>query len=91
MKNSFDCPGSGKCHAPGMWCDCCGDVTLVCDDPACMAHDRIEEIHAKLDTALERCKGLKKELVEAESEMEDFLSLFIKYAFGKVNMTPRKK
>jgi hypothetical protein len=56
-----------------------------------MAHDRIEEIHAKLDTALERCKGLKEELVEAESEMEDFLSLFIKYAFGKVNMTPRKK
>jgi hypothetical protein len=91
MKNSFDCPGNGKCHAPGMWCDCCGDVSLVCDDPACMAHDRIEEVHAKLDTALERCKSLKEELAEAESEMEDFLSLLIKHVFGKVNMVARKK
>lgn len=34
------CEGTGKCHGSMGWCDRCGDVSKVCDDPACDAHPR---------------------------------------------------
>lgn len=32
-----DCPGC-KCHGHVVWCDRCGDVAEVCDDPHCDVH-----------------------------------------------------
>ena len=32
------CPGEGKCHGPVKWCEHCGNVADVCDDPRCDAH-----------------------------------------------------
>lgn len=32
------CEGEGTCHGSQSWCDCCGDVTWVCDDPSCDHH-----------------------------------------------------
>jgi len=43
MENSSDCPGRFKCHGCSGWCDVCGDVDLICDDPKCDAHDRGSE------------------------------------------------
>lgn len=36
------CPGPRACHGPMKWCDLCGDVSAVCDDPACDQHPRDE-------------------------------------------------
>jgi hypothetical protein len=33
-----ECTGRGTCHGPLQWCARCGDVSNVCDDPACDAH-----------------------------------------------------
>lgn len=32
------CPGEGKCHGPMAWCERCGSVANVCDDPRCDTH-----------------------------------------------------
>ena len=39
-----DCPGRFKCHGPASWCDQCGDVDLVCNDPRCDVHKRGQEL-----------------------------------------------
>lgn len=40
VKDSSDCPGKFKCHGPASWCDKCGNVDLICDDPNCEQHLR---------------------------------------------------
>lgn len=35
-----ECPGEGACHGPMKWCEVCGDVARVCDDPHCEQHAR---------------------------------------------------
>lgn len=32
------CPDAGSCHGAMKWCDRCGDVRDLCDDPICDAH-----------------------------------------------------
>lgn len=61
MKDSSDCPGRFKCHGPASWCDACGDVDLICDDPACDAHKRGSERLLEWSQA-------EYELREAEAE-----------------------
>jgi len=54
-----DCPGRFKCHGPASWCDQCGDVDLICDDPACEAHARgveRQEMFRKAAAALEQAE-----------------------------------
>jgi hypothetical protein len=31
-----ECPDVGRCHGSMGWCDKCGDVATVCNDPMCM-------------------------------------------------------
>jgi len=31
-------PSPGRCHGTQSWCDYCGDVTAMCDDPGCEWH-----------------------------------------------------
>lgn len=34
-----DCQGTGYCHGARVWCDNCGDVREICENPgACDAH-----------------------------------------------------
>lgn len=35
--------GEGRCHGTLVWCDWCGDVTEMCDDPRCDAHREVWE------------------------------------------------
>jgi hypothetical protein len=32
------CADEGRCHGSLAWCDICGDVKMLCDDPACDLH-----------------------------------------------------
>lgn len=42
-----ECPGKGQCHGCLKWCDCCGDVSDVCNvedwPERCDVHERYPE------------------------------------------------
>lgn len=70
-----DCPGRFKCHGPVMFCNECGDVDLVCDDPKCQVHARGSERKADFDAktlaffkAEQEYKSALKELTESDRE-----------------------
>ena len=64
MKRSDDCPGRMKCHGAASWCDDCGDVDLVCDDPQC-------EVHARGHERREREKITREQFISAASVCEE--------------------
>lgn len=77
MKDSSDCPGRFKCHGSASWCDQCGDVDLICDDPKCMAHSRYLEKHERVKLARlayneirAKFRDAEKELLEAERDLK---------------------
>lgn len=94
MKDLDDCPGRGKCHGPSNWCASCGDVSLTCDDPACDAHDRTEELKqnaAGWAKEMRRTSGPYLEALRGWTEAEEkVVRNEVARAEGRVNMVPRK-
>lgn len=39
--HQLGCPGPTSCHGCQVWCDLCGDVSLVCDAFRCARHQCI--------------------------------------------------
>ena len=73
---SETCPGKYKCHGCMQWCDVCGDVDQICDDPHCDTHKRWNEIEqeyasasARLSQAKTEMKYLEKEFAEAHEAL----------------------
>jgi len=84
MKNSSDCPGKLKCHGPASWCDQCGDVDQICDDPECMVHLRMDE--------LERNEAeLRRVMVDARRHCDESMTLWLaeKERFEEAKKRPR--
>lgn len=84
-----DCPGRHKCHGPANWCDECGDVDLVCDDPRCEVHlrgkerlEKVQKLKPKCDEAAMVLRSLERELHDAERELQ-------RYRTGNVVMVAR--
>lgn len=88
------CPGKGKCHGPVNWCESCGDVTLTCDDPACDAHDRTEDLKknaAGWAKEMSRSAGVYLEALRSWTEAEEkVVRNEVARAEGRVKMVPRK-
>lgn len=77
MSEPNECPGHFKCHGPASWCDQCGDVDLICDDPKCEAHARGLERHAEVQRLRSEyavlhaeAESKRKELEEAERSLD---------------------
>lgn len=89
MKASDDCPGPGRCHGPASWCDVCGDVDLICDDPACFIHDRLDELEKRRDEAFERYHHLGELRERAGKEYVEAAEKLRLYKQGKPRIVPR--
>lgn len=89
MKVSDDCPGRFKCHGPVAWCATCGDVDLVCDDPACDVHLRGRE-REKIELAarFERDRA-KSEFESSQRAWERAYRQVERYRTGIVVMVAR--
>ncbi len=77
--NLNDCPGRHKCHGPASWCNECGDVDLVCDDPRCEVHARGEErralvnrLRAEFAETYAANEAKLKELIEALYQLKQW-------------------
>lgn len=95
MRNVDDCPGEGKCHGPASWCNVCGDVDVICDDPACAMHARIEEMEEEFRTlahdytwARDHLDDLKKDL---DGVGERIARFYRRSRQGAVKMVPRER
>lgn len=86
-----DCPGPGKCHGCLSWCDNCGDVDMVCDDPNCSAHDRLEEVQADVDLKRRSYRDAQDKANEARREYTDAAEFLMTYKNRTVQMVPRIK
>lgn len=84
-----DCPGRHKCHGPASWCNKCGDVDLVCDDPRCETHARCHERLARLRKAIANVERLKAQLNYAAKELDEAERAWTRYCKGNVVMVPR--
>ena len=89
MKGSSDCPGRFKCHGPASWCDHCGDVDLVCDDPNWEAHARGEERMAKYRRLYEEFGSLVSETDSKRKEMMMALDEWNRWNNGNPVMVAR--
>lgn len=65
------CPGRFKCHGPISWCDECGDVDLVCDDPNCEQHLRLDEKKKRMVELEHRFAELDAEHRSLKAELEE--------------------
>lgn len=87
---STECPGKLKCHGPASWCNECGDVDLVCDDPNCEVHLRFGELKCAeksarlaMDAAHEEYKVRSRAWDKANEKLRRFTR-------GNVVMVARK-
>lgn len=90
MKDQSDCLGRHKCHGPASWCDECGDVDLVCDDPNCDAHPRGCERLARYRKAIVEVDRLNAELAAATKELDYAEQQWVRYCRGNVFMVARE-
>lgn len=89
--NKNECPGRHKCHGPVSWCDECGDVDLVCDDPNCEAHPRGRERRMEFLSAQAEYDRAKAELATAEKRLAEATRKMARYDFGNVVMVARQE
>lgn len=68
-----NCPGRFKCHGPASWCDQCGGVDLICDDPKCDVHARglerewlVKQLRGEFAAISAEYESKRRELEEAE-------------------------
>jgi len=59
LPDKAECPDSASCHGAMKWCDHCGDVRALCDDPNCGVHQPETEGKVKPETEI---RNLKREL-----------------------------
>lgn len=86
-----ECPGRFKCHGPASWCDQCGDVDLVCDDPRCMVHARFKERQRKRDDAFMAWMFAQKAEEEARRAYHDAAAELERYTQGNPVMVARRR
>lgn len=91
MKTVDDCPGRFKCHGPANFCSTCGDVSLVCDDPVCDAHQRGEERRLFLANARHEFTMAKEHFNCCKRRMDEAEEAMRQYENGNVVMVARKK
>lgn len=92
MRDSSDCPGRFKCHGPASWCDVCGDVDLICDDPRCEMHmhQRFTERQAARDKAYAEYLDACARWREANKAYEDAKEHLERYTTGNPVMVARR-
>lgn len=88
---SADCPGRFKCHGPDSWCDQCGDVDLVCDDPRCDVHARFAERQKARDEAFAALAKANLEQRAAQKVYDDALAAMLRWAQGNPVMVARQQ
>lgn len=91
MKTTTDCPGRFKCHGPAGWCDECGDVDLVCDDPECDVHLRGKEVTDILKKATLELAEACTILADAEKKFDEAKAHYDRFQAGNVVMCARGK
>ena len=89
MENSSDCPGRFKCHGPSGWCDACGDVDLVCDDPKCDAHSRGEERRKRMETARAAMETAEREFDRCKKQYYETAADYRRWKEGNPVMVAR--
>lgn len=84
-----DCPGRFKCHGPASWCEKCGDVDLICDDPKCDAHSRGVERENRYVTIYAEWSALRAELASKENELAEASEAWARWRLGNPVMVAR--
>jgi len=86
-----DCPGRFKCHGPASWCDKCGDVDLICDDPKCDIHLRTMELVIMEATAAKKMDEAHAAYREASKEWAEASAKLTRFKTGNVVMVARNQ
>jgi hypothetical protein len=89
MSDKTSCPGRFKCHAPATWCEVCGDVELICDDPKCQAHIRLSEHKAAERIARLAMEKAEREFKMRRQEHEEALQALWHHQNGNARMVAR--
>lgn len=89
MKEPSDCPGRFKCHGPASWCDECGDVDLICDDPNCEAHARGMERLADAKRLRSEFAAIDADHRSKRKELDEAEALFKRWETGNPVMVGR--
>lgn len=89
--NQTDCPGRFKCHGPASWCNECGDVDLVCDDPKCEVHLRSFELVCMEAAAAKKMDEAHAAYKAATKEWADISAKVIRFQTGNVFMVARSQ
>lgn len=88
---SNECPGRFRCHGPASWCNGCGDVDLICDDPQCDSHSRGAEREARYLTAKAEVARIDAELKSAERVLAEAVQDWVRWQTGNPVMVMRKQ
>lgn len=86
-----ECPGEGRCHGCLKWCSYCGDCDLMCDDPECDTHKRIEEIQRDFRYSQIEVSNAERELETARKNHQETKETLDRYKRGPIQMVPRGK
>jgi hypothetical protein len=89
MSNKTECPGRFKCHGSATWCDVCGDVDLVCDDPKCQMHIRLSDREAAERIARLAMEEAEHELKMRRQEHEETVRALRRHRNGNARMVAR--
>jgi len=84
-----DCPGRFKCHGPAGWCNDCGDVDLICDDPRCCVHQRGSDIQLQLEIAFRDKETAWREYGEALARWQHLRRMMDRWESGNPVMVSR--
>jgi len=88
---SNECTGRFRCHGPVVWCDVCGDVDLVCDDPNCDAHERGSEREKHYLESLANFHRKEAELKSAEKILAEAAQNWLRWKKGNPVMVLRSQ
>jgi hypothetical protein len=86
----IECPGRHKCHGPVSFCDECGDVDLICDDPCCDVHSRGHEREAAWIKARNERDAAEAIAEDARKIASEKLASWVRWRNGNPVMVARK-
>jgi hypothetical protein len=86
-----NCPGKLKCHGPASWCEVCGYVDLICDDPKCEQHLRWNEKQQIARNAEAAYDAAQYEADRLRRVADEARRIFIRHDDGPAVMVARNR